>query len=411
MAKPKTAAPEVVTALSRARDVLRKMSSVDIQNRKIFKVLSQFPHISSGSMIINHLIGGSRVEGSNDFVCPGFPRGRITEVYGGESSGKTTLGISASVQTQLCGGVVGYLDFENAFSDGYAAAQGLSFDEDKLDLWVPTNMEEGFEIMGAWVDAGVDLIVVDSIHAMVPAATQEKGISADTTMGLRARKISDFLSKLTTRMRGSKTAIILINQMRSRIKTSMYDQGPDEDTTGGRALKFYASIRLKLERKKQEFIEIKDTLTNIKQKKPYGTYTKVTCVKNKLDSHQNDSGEIFIRYGKGIDNVRTVIDIAENRDIIFKEGAYYSYENAEDPTLNFRVQGKEKAHLLLQENKKTFQAVWDDLVKKLNFQGDVAHRGASSEEIAEGKLLVEECQVEESDPSYDKEENSGIVDL
>jgi recombination protein RecA len=354
-----------VSALSAARETLKKLKLVDMNDRKVFNPDKQFDHINTGSIIVNSLIGGSKIPGKDLQICPGVPRGRIIEIYGPESSGKTTLGISICVKAQLAGGSVAIIDFENALAEGYAKAQGLNFDDAFLDIWNPPHMESGFEIIKALVESNVDVILIDSVSAMVPQKVMEGEISKDEQMGLRARKLSQFLGALVTLLRNHTTCVIFINQVRTNIKTSKYDHGPDEITSGGNALKFYASVRLKLQAKCKEMIEIVDQLSGEKKKIPIGTYTTVYCIKNKIDSHQGDFGIIFIRFGKGIDNKRTIIDIAMSPSykIVAQNGAWISY-TPKDKKLHLKIQGKEKFQTALEENPKVYESLRDEVIDK-----------------------------------------------
>jgi len=396
-AKAKTKS-EKTNALIEARKALRKHKEVDFKNRKDPNPTEQFPHVSTGSIIVNHLIGGTIIPSSGLSICPGVPRGRIIEVYGPESSGKTTLALAVAAQAQQAGGVVGFLDFENALHDGYAQALGVDYDNDLIDIWVPFCMEEGFEIINTWVEHNLDAIIIDSVSAMVPRKVLEGEASKDEQIGLRAIKMSQFLGKLVNWLRGKDTSVIFVNQIRSVIKTSKYDTRPDETTSGGNALKFYSTIRLKLQKRAQEVLEIKDSLTGQKKKKPIGTYTKVTCVKNKLDSKQGDTGEIFIRFGKGIDNIRTILDIAIFRKVITKNSSWLSYKE-DDKKVGFKVQGKEKVQTLFRENPVVYEAIKSDVLEKISFESNVETEGAV--ESDEGDIILEE---EEQVENVDTEE-------
>jgi recombination protein RecA len=228
-------------------------------------------------------------------------------------------------------------------------------------------MESGLDLMEVWIQYNVDVIIVDSVPAMVPRSSLEGSISADEQIGVRARKLSQTISKMVGQLKNSKSAVIFLNQERAAIKKSKYDQGPDVITSGGKALKYYSSLRLKMEPKKVEWKAITDPITGRKDaKKTIGIYTKVTAIKNKLDSHQGDSGEVFIRYGKGIDNVRTILDIAVERRVISKGGAWFQYDCDQDEKLSFKVQGKEGIQAAFKSNPLVFDAVKNDVLKLIH---------------------------------------------
>jgi len=189
------------------------------------------------------------------------------------------------------------------------------------------------------VNAKVDLIIVDSVSAMVPQATFEKGPSETGQIGLLARLQSSFLPNLVNDLRKSGTAVIYLNQLRSRIKTSKFDYGPDEGTSGGRALQYYCSLRLQLTRSRTEVCEIENELTGDKEKQPIYNEVRTECTKNKVSMHQGHRSKFILRYGEGIDNVHSIMGIAEHRALIRRGGAWYTFvkSNGEEE----KIQGKE----------------------------------------------------------------------
>jgi recombination protein RecA len=387
------------SALSDSLNALKKLrEGFNINDLKVFKPNEQLPVVSTGSIVVNHLIGGEKIEGSDLMVCPGIPRSRLTEIFGGEGSGKTTLATSTAVEVQKAGGCVGYLDYENAYSDGYAQKIGLVYDRDYLQIFTPSCLEDGLNIILAWIKNNVDLIIVDSVSAMVPRIIIE---GAQMQIGLQARILSQYMGVMTSALRNSRSAVIFLNQMRSRIKKNKFDFGPDEDTSGGKSIKFYASLRLKLDRRKMEHILIPDPLTGKEMKKTLGVYTRVTAIKNKLSSHQGDSGEIFIRYGRGVDNIRTMVDIGIERDVIHKGGAWFSYESSQDSTKSFKVQGKEAISKIFAEDLKLFSFVQNDVLAEIDRQNrcveeiDTTKGTIVSEDVADDLELDEVEEVEE----------------
>lgn len=239
----------------------------------------------------------------------GYPKGRIVEVFGPESSGKTTIALHAVAQIQKQGGVAAYIDAENALDAKYAEALGVNVDD--LLLSQPDTGEQGLEIADALVSSGaVDLLVIDSVAALVPRAEIE-GDMGDSHVGLQARLMSQALRKLSGTLSRTGTIAIFINQIREKIGVMF---GNPETTPGGRALKFYSTIRLEVRRSTQ----IKDGVEIV------GNNTKIKVVKNKV-APPFKVAEVDIMYGEGISMIGELIDLAAEKDIIDKSGAWYAY--------------------------------------------------------------------------------------
>lgn len=240
----------------------------------------------------------------------GYPKGRIIEVYGPESSGKTTIALHAVAEVQKQGGTAAYIDAENALDVKYAEALGV--DSKELLLSQPDTGEQGLEIADALVQSGaVDMIVVDSVAALVPRAEIE-GEMGDAHVGLQARLMSQALRKLAGTLNRTGTIAIFINQIREKVGVMF---GNPETTPGGRALKFYSTVRLEVRRSTQ----IKDG------SEVTGNLTKVKVVKNKV-APPFRVAEVDIMYGKGISQTGELIDLAVEKDIVDKSGAWYAYE-------------------------------------------------------------------------------------
>lgn len=258
----------------------------------------------------------------------GLPKGRIIEIYGPESSGKTTVALHCVAEAQKVGGTAAFIDAEHALDPAYAKALGVNIDE--LIISQPDNGEQALEIADTLVGSGVvDIIVIDSVAALVPRAEIE-GEMSDQQMGLQARLMSKALRKLTSSINKSKTITIFINQLREKIGSSY---GPSETTTGGRALKFYATMRLDVRR-----IE-----TIKKGEDSLGNRTRVKIVKNKV-APPFKIAEFDITYGKGISKLGEIIDMGASSGIVKKAGAWYSYG---DVRLG---QGRENVKTFLEEN-------------------------------------------------------------
>ncbi|WP_231705887.1 recombinase RecA, partial [Effusibacillus lacus] len=258
----------------------------------------------------------------------GFPRGRIVEVYGPESSGKTTVTLHAIAEVQKRGGQAAFIDAEHALDPIYAQKLGVNIDE--LLIAQPDTGEQALEIAEALVRSGaVDIIVIDSVAALVPKAEIE-GEMGDSHVGLQARLMSQALRKLSGAISKSKTIAIFINQIREKVGVMF---GNPETTTGGRALKFYSSIRLEVRR--AEALKQGNDLV--------GNRTKIKVVKNKV-APPFKSVDVDIMFGEGISREGTIIDMGTELDIIAKSGAWYSFEEER------LGQGRENAKQFLKDN-------------------------------------------------------------
>ena len=276
--------------------------------------ISTYP---SGSLALDSALG-----------VGGYPRGRIIEVYGPESSGKTTVALHAIAEVQAKGGQAAFIDAEHALDPNYAQKLGVNIDE--LLLSQPDTGEQALEIAEALVRSGaVDIIVIDSVAALVPKAEIE-GEMGDSHMGLQARLMSQALRKLSGAINNTKTIAIFINQVREKIGVMF---GNPETTPGGRALKFYSTIRIEVRR--AEALKQGNDIV--------GNKTKIKVVKNKV-APPFRTAEVDIMYGVGISKEGEIIDIGSELEIIQKSGSWYSYNDE-------RIgQGRENAKLFLKEN-------------------------------------------------------------
>jgi recombination protein RecA len=273
----------------------------------------------------------------------GLPRGRIVEIYGPEASGKTSLALHAIASAQRAGGICAIIDAEHALDPDYA--KNLGVDTDALLVSQPDTGEQALEITDMLVRSGaLDLIVIDSVAALVPRAEIE-GEMGDSHVGLQARLMSQALRKMTGALNNSKTTAIFINQLREKIGVMF---GSPETTTGGKALKFYASIRLDVRR----IESLKDGTEVV------GNRTRVKVVKNKVSSPFKQA-EFDIMYGKGISREGSLIDVGVEQSIIRKAGAWYTYEGDQ------LGQGKEKAREFLRENPDVAAEIEKKILEKL----------------------------------------------
>ena len=285
----------------------------------------------------------------------GIPKGRIIEIYGPESSGKTTVTLHMIAEVQKNGGIAGFIDAEHALDPVYA--KNIGVDIDNLYISQPDNGEQALEITETMVRSGaIDIVVVDSVAALVPKAEIE-GDMGDSHVGLQARLMSQALRKLTAVISKSNCTVIFINQLREKVGVMF---GNPETTTGGRALKFYSSVRLDVRR-----------IEALKQGgEVIGNRTRVKVVKNKIAPPFKEA-EFDIMFGEGISMVGDILDLAANINVINKSGAWYAYEG------NKIGQGRENAKIYLKENPEICAQVE---AKVREFYGLQAKAGQQSEE-------------------------------
>ena len=317
-------------------------------------VVQQVEAVSTGSLGLDIALG-----------IGGLPRGRVVEIYGPESSGKTTLALSAVAQVQKLGGAAAFIDAEHALDPLYARKLGVNIDD--LLVSQPDSGEQALEIADMLVrSGGVDIVVIDSVAALTPKAEIE-GEMGDSHMGLQARLMSQALRKLTANIKRSNTLVVFINQIRMKIGVMF---GNPETTTGGNALKFYASVRLDIRRigaiKKGEEV--------------IGAQTRVKVVKNKVAPPFRQT-EFDIIYNEGISKEGELIDIGAENGIVEKTGAWYSFEKE-------RIgQGKDNARQFLKDN----PDIAAEIEKRVRAKTVVAQEGAGGEGEAEEATAEEEA--------------------
>ncbi|MBD5430348.1 recombinase RecA [Lactobacillus sp.] len=316
------------------------------------KVDTQISTVPTGSLALDAALG-----------VGGYPRGRIIEIYGPESSGKTTVALHAVAEVQKRGGTAAYIDAENAMDPAYAQALGV--DIDALILSQPNTGEEGLQIADTLISSGaIDIVVVDSVAALVPRAEIE-GDMGDSHVGLQARLMSQALRKLSGTISKTKTIALFINQIREKVGVMF---GNPETTPGGRALKFYSTIRLEVRRAEQ-----------IKQSSEVvGNRAKLKVVKNKV-APPFRVAEVDIMYGKGISQTGELLDMAVEKDIVDKAGAWYSY--GED-----RIgQGRENAKQYLEEHPDIYEEIKVRVRKAYGIDEDSIEERENPEKIKETK--------------------------
>jgi len=317
-------------------------------------VVQQVEAVSTGSLGLDIALG-----------IGGLPRGRVTEIYGPESSGKTTLSLSVIAQVQKLGGAAAFIDAEHALDPLYARKLGVNIDD--LLVSQPDSGEQALEIADMLVrSGGVDIVVIDSVAALTPKAEIE-GEMGDSHMGLQARLMSQALRKLTANIKRSNTMVVFINQIRMKIGVMF---GNPETTTGGNALKFYASVRLDIRRigaiKKGEEV--------------IGSQTRVKVVKNKVAPPFRQT-EFDIIYNEGISKEGELVDIGSENGVVDKTGAWYSFNKE-------RIgQGKDNARQFLKDN----PDIAAEIEKRIREKAVAAVRAASGDDVAEEATAEEEA--------------------
>ncbi|MFZ1321625.1 MAG: recombinase RecA [Ignavibacteria bacterium] len=357
-----------------AEDKDSKMKSLDLALEQIQKEYGKGAIMKLGDKPILKLASISTGSISLDAALGigGVPRGRILEIYGQESSGKTTICLHIIAEAQKNGGLAAFIDTEHALDTGYA--QKLGVDVNNLLISQPEYGEQALEICETLVRSNsLDVIVVDSVAALTPRAEIE-GEMGDAVMGMQARLMSQALRKLTAAVSKSNVVLIFTNQMREKIGIMF---GDPNTTTGGKALKFYASVRMEIKR----IAAIKDGTDVI------GNRTRVKVVKNKVAPPFKEV-EFDIIYNEGISKIGDLIDIAVNKEIIKKSGAWFAYDDN-------RMQGRDGVKKFLQEDRKTLMKLYSEVKNSLGITDDV-------EEPTNGKAPVAETVGADEDSSSKK---------
>ena len=341
-------------------------------------LLVDVPVISTGNIAIDKALGTG-----------GLPRGRIIEVFGPESSGKTTLCLHVIAEAQKLGGTVAFVDAEHALDPQYARELGVQ--TDKLLLSQPDYGEQALEIVDILVRSqALDLIVIDSVAALTPKA-EIQGEMGDSHMGLQARLMSQALRKLTASVSKSNTMVIFINQLRHKIGMMF---GNPETTTGGNALKFYSSIRIEIRRK--GWLKKDDEI--------YGANMRVKIVKNKLAPPFGEA-EVEAIYGEGFTKYGTLLDLSVAEGFINKSGAWYSYNGKK------MGQGKEAGKQFLKDNPEICHKLEAQLRKKFKLKPQVGDEDAINSSPSETKSSVEESVVKPLEPEIQEAAKEAEADI
>lgn len=385
--KPPTkaaAAPtKTLSALSRARSSLKNILKEDHAVPLSDSILRKsMPHIPTSSIVIDYLIGG-RPNQYNVAPCPGIPRGRIFNLYGNAGAGKTTLALTTAAAVCNAGGTCVYIDWENEVEPRYAARLGVPVeDEDRFLLYQPDTMEEGLKIMVQMASEGVDLIVIDSVGAAVPEDLYHRDVKEEgqqSRIGLVAQKWSQFLPKFKSIVAKSNTAVIGISQLRKTIAAGGH--GPDSAAQGGEAWKFYSAVRMMLRVFSKEKTKQFNAITGKQEDIVTGTIVIAKLDKCKVSDSVHHEQKFYLKSGTGIDNVRSVVDLAATHKIVVKSGSWYDWPNA--PGGSIRAQGVDGLIKVISEKKGALEALFAQVVPKLNAIQVVGPTDDEEEELGE----------------------------
>ena len=336
-----------------------KGAIMDISSENPIKVEA----VSSGSLAIDSALG-----------IGGYPKGRIVEVYGPESSGKTTIALHAIAEVQKTGGIAAFIDAENALDIEYAKALGVDFTPGKFFLSQPDSGEQALDIAEKLILSGaIDIIVIDSVAALVPKAEID-GVMGANHIGLQARLMSQALRKLTGQINKANTIALFINQLREKVGVMF---GSPEVTTGGRALKFYSTVRIDVS--KGEAIKGADS-------EILGNRTKIKIVKNKV-APPFKVAEVDIMFGEGISKIGETLDFAVDLDIINKSGSWFSYNGER------LGQGRENVKKVFEENEELYNEIYglvrDEIMSKTGKKNNSVDEEESNDNIDELDLGIE----------------------
>lgn len=304
-----------------------KMGAVDLDVNARRK---SHPHLPTGSVIVDWVIGGEPNEKGIP-PCPGLPKGRLVNLYGDWSSGKTTLALTTAATTIANGGKVVFVDWENAIDVRYAQALGVPQDREKFFLSQPTDLETGIGIIHAMAKAGIELIIIDSVGAGVPKKLMEaklNEIGEVGRIGLKAQIWGAYLPKLKEAISKSGTTVIGISQLRDKISTGP-GGGGGKQAEGGNAWRFYSELRMRLRTVQKEKGKVYNAFTNKMEEKIIANKVRVKLDKIKVAPNQGAEADFYIRYGEGIDDMSSIIDIASNHGIVHKSGSWFSWERAD----------------------------------------------------------------------------------
>ena len=342
------------SALAQARAVVAKVLKEDDPTVVVdsSQLKKSRPHMTSNSVVLDHLIGGA-LNRHGIAPCPGWPRGMISNIFGPESSGKTTIALEAASATCAAGGLVCFIDWEHAISPSYAKDLGCPVDNpDRFYLVQPNTLEAGLSVLFACARAGIDLIILDSVGAGIPKEIVGKSIEEKGSMGrvgLIAAKWSIVLPQLAADISKSGSHIMGLSQLRKKINTSGFGGGDDTTHQGGECWKFYSAVRVKFQRVKSLKTKTYDALTHKNIDQYTSAVIKATIKKSKISQSQQHVAEFHITFGEGIDNLLDLMNIGIAHGILNKSGSHYSWERPNGVTL--KRQGANAFKSLIQDTK------------------------------------------------------------
>lgn len=381
-----------VSPLLAARENLTKILKEDhVVPLNENQLASSMPHYPTGVVTIDYLIGG-RLNSRGVPPCPGLPGGRIINLYGSPGAGKTTLALTAAASICAKGGTCVYIDWENEVEPRYAEVLGVPVkDPSRFLLYQPNTLEEGLKIMITMASAGVDLIVVDSVGAAVPQDLYERKVEEEgeqARIGLVAQKWSQFLPKFKSLIRKSGTCVLGISQLRKKIGGQGH--GPDAEPQGGEAWKYYSAVRISLRVFQKEMGKVFNALTGKTEDMIVGAIVLAKLDKCKVSDSVHHEQKFFLRSGTGIDNVRTVVDLAAIYKIVGKSGSWFEWPEA--PGGPIKAQGMEQ---MIQKVKaqNAMEALFAQVVPKMTEAAKPVHTAETSEEpdgSGEGEDLPED---------------------
>lgn len=359
------------------------------------------PHITTGSIMLDRTIGGPR----NKFgviPCPGWPLGGVINIYGHESSGKTTLALATAAEVTKAGGTVMYVDWENEISPAYAAELGVDTEGDLFSLLQPTTLEGGMKQIWAAAHYGVDLIVIDSVGAGIPEewvedqALKEKGKMG--RVGLVAAKWSKFLPQVKSKLVKSDGVMLAISQLRANIQ-GFGSYGPKHTVQGGNTWKYHSAIRMMLRKVKTHTEKRPDPFTGKDQDVPCAITVRAKLDKCKVAATQQNECEFYIRFGEGIDNISSYIDIASDHGIITKSGSWYKMPSASGDEISVQGAANLREHLVNDE--KTLEVVRNEAYRIL-YESDKVELETSSKSSKKENESDEDKELQEELSNLDK---------
>jgi recombination protein RecA len=355
------------------------------------QLTESLPHIPTGCLVLDHLIGGE-LNRHGVRPCPGIPRARIAQVWGHESSGKTTLALEICAQNARSGGTCLYVDWEHALVPDYADALGVPItDPDLFEFVQPDTLEDGIKLAMIYAMAGVDLIIFDSIGAAVPARIANRDLAEvgeQARVGELQAVWSQELPNLRKAIAKKGAAILGISQIRAKINSGPANRGPSTQPQGGNAWKFYSDIRMDLRRIKQEKENVYNALVDKKAERITGGCIRAKMEKCKLAPSAGREELFYIRWGTGIDDMRSVMEIAIAHGVIKKGGAWLSWNAPEGP---IKKQGVSQFRAYLEETPEALQALYNEVIPHLG------SRSFKEEDLEDLEGLVVDDDDEDAD--------------